>query len=114
MEDSDFDGEGRSRASSTRAGSTDDSTRGSISVAGTTHGALTSRSVSSAPEETDYIDDELIHGGKSPFELRGRSSSAVAFQSEKVRQVIQDSVADPQWEEARRHNMRFSRIRNRV
>lgn len=103
LEDSDV--ESRSRASSARGGSTDGgSTRGSISAGA---GAMTSRSASSGAEED--LEDE-----RNPFQAGDRSPSTVVFSFDQERQVIEDKVADPDWEQQQRHQKRFSRIRNRV
>lgn len=114
--DSDMDSDcRRSRTSSARGPASTDggSTRGSLScggatgVPGGTVGALTSRSVSSVGEDTpDDFGGELA--------VLAHRNSSVLFSFEKERQVIQDEVADPQWEAQQRHQRRYSRIRNRV
>lgn len=111
LEESDFESEGhRSRAGSVPGISTDGgSTRGSVSLGA--GGPLTSRSVSSGAEE--HEDLEEVEGGGRPPLLEQRGSSVV-FSFDKEREVIEDEVADPEWDEKQRHQRRFSRIRNRV
>lgn len=110
MDDSDNEVVGHSRSSSVRGISTDGvSTRASVSTAG----VLTSRSLRSDSGGEQQEDDEVDKD--SPFAMEYGTASSVVFPAvEKERQVIEDDAADPAWSEQRRHQQRFSRIRNRV